>query len=62
MAAAQERAFTGYPFTGELRPGLVSPMQTVPDHIQKPDYAIDGNVFVLNHALFFFRLQFLLFL
>ncbi|KAF1328376.1 Methionine aminopeptidase, type i, partial [Globisporangium splendens] len=30
--------FDGFEFTGKLRPGVVSPMQTVPDHIKKPDY------------------------
>jgi len=43
MKAAQKRAFDSYPFTGELRPGFVSPMQDVPNHIQKPDYAADGT-------------------
>jgi len=31
--------FTGYMFTGKLRPGFVSPMRIVPSHIHKPDYA-----------------------
>ncbi|XP_074608474.1 methionine aminopeptidase 1-like isoform X1 [Acropora palmata] len=32
----------GYKFSGELRPWPQSPMRTVPDHIQKPDYAETG--------------------
>ena len=35
--------FHGYKFTGTLRPGKVSPMMKVPDHIPKPDYAITGR-------------------
>ena len=31
-----------FPYTGPLRPHYVSPMRTVPDHIQKPDYAVTG--------------------
>ena len=31
-----------YRYTGPLRPGTVTPMRTVPDHIQKPDYAAAG--------------------
>jgi len=34
--------FAGYRFTGPLRPGIVSPMNSVPDHIQKPQYASTG--------------------
>ncbi|OQR90409.1 methionine aminopeptidase [Thraustotheca clavata] len=34
--------FFGYQFSGPLRPGTVSPMRTVPDHIMKPDYAVGG--------------------
>ncbi|EQC40262.1 methionyl aminopeptidase [Saprolegnia diclina VS20] len=34
--------FFGYQFTGDIRPGTVTPMKTVPDHIQKPDYAVSG--------------------
>jgi methionyl aminopeptidase len=32
--------FRGYRFTGPLRPGRLSAPRTVPDHIQKPDYAL----------------------
>ncbi len=31
-----------FKYTGPLRPHYVSPRRTVPDHIQKPDYAITG--------------------
>jgi methionyl aminopeptidase len=31
-----------YRYTGTLRPGLVSPMRSVPDSIEKPDYAVSG--------------------
>lgn len=31
-----------YQYTGPLRPGKVSAMRTVPDHIRKPDYAVTG--------------------
>ncbi|KAL3875991.1 hypothetical protein ACJMK2_033883 [Sinanodonta woodiana] len=31
--------FAGFRFTGELRPGKVSPKRIVPDHIPRPDYA-----------------------
>jgi hypothetical protein len=50
--------FAGFPFTGRLRPGVVSPMRTVPSHIPKPDYAETGihhtlatNATVENHSL-----------
>ena len=36
-------AFHGYAFTGSLRPGKVSPMMKVPDHIKKPEYAETGH-------------------
>ncbi|CAG9320168.1 unnamed protein product [Blepharisma stoltei] len=29
-------------YTGPLRRGYVTPMRTVPDHIEKPDYAVTG--------------------
>lgn len=29
-------------YTGPLRKGKVTPMRTVPDHIEKPDYAVSG--------------------
>lgn len=32
-----------YPYTGPLRPGVVTPMRSVPGHIQKPDYAVSGT-------------------
>ncbi len=35
--------FHGYKFTGPLRPGKVSPMMKVPNHIRKPDYAETGH-------------------
>ncbi|GAB9477143.1 hypothetical protein Gpo141_00014205 [Globisporangium polare] len=35
--------FDGFEFTGKLRPGVVSPMQKVPDHIKKPDYWQTGQ-------------------
>lgn len=35
--------FHGYKFSGPLRPGKVSPMMKVPDHIHKPDYAETGH-------------------
>lgn len=35
-------AFSGYRFSGKLRPALVTPMRTVPDHIARPDYWQDG--------------------
>lgn len=31
-----------FPYTGPLRPYYVGPMRSVPDHIQKPDYAETG--------------------
>lgn len=37
------REFKNYKFTGSLRPGRVSPMMKVPDHIPKPDYALTGH-------------------
>lgn len=36
--AVSDDLFAGFQFTGKLRPGVVSPMLTVPDHIGKPDY------------------------
>lgn len=42
---SKEAAFNpwpGYKFSGELRPWPQSPKRTVPDHIQKPDYAETG--------------------
>lgn len=30
--------FAGFEFTGSVRPGVVSPMRPVPEHIAKPDY------------------------
>jgi methionyl aminopeptidase len=36
--APKQKGFDGFEFTGKLRPGKVSPMQTVPDHIKRPDY------------------------
>ncbi|ETW04877.1 methionine aminopeptidase, type I [Aphanomyces invadans] len=35
--------FFGYKFSGSLRPGVVSPMRTVPDHIARPDYWSSGQ-------------------
>jgi len=35
-------AFSGFQFTGPLRPAHVTPMKTVPDHIMKPDYWANG--------------------
>lgn len=35
---AAENPFGGFEFTGKLRPGEVSDMQSVPSHIGKPDY------------------------
>lgn len=32
--------WAGFRFTGTLRPGKVTPMRIVPDHIPRPDYAI----------------------
>ena len=32
-----------YQYTGPLRPGIVSPMRTVPAHIPKPDYSVSGT-------------------
>jgi methionyl aminopeptidase len=29
-------------YTGKLRPGVVGPTRPVPEHIMKPDYALDG--------------------
>lgn len=34
---------TEYEYTGPLRPAVVSPQMTVPDHIEKPDYAESGR-------------------
>eukprot|EP01114_Cavostelium_apophysatum_P012651 TRINITY_DN2883_c0_g2_i1.p1 TRINITY_DN2883_c0_g2~~TRINITY_DN2883_c0_g2_i1.p1 ORF type:complete len:389 (+),score=48.34 TRINITY_DN2883_c0_g2_i1:114-1169(+) len=34
--------FQNYKFTGPLRPGVVSPMNFVPPHIKRPDYAETG--------------------
>jgi len=34
--------FRGYRFTGPLRPALVTAHTPVPDHIEKPDYAVTG--------------------
>ena len=32
-------------YTGALRPQYpLSPKRSIPDHIQKPDYALDGTV------------------
>lgn len=35
--------FHNYEFTGPLRPGTVSPMMEVPEHIKRPDYAKTGH-------------------
>ena len=35
----QMARFTGFSFTGKLRPGKISPKREVPAHIVKPDYA-----------------------
>ncbi|KAL4239997.1 Methionine aminopeptidase 1 [Mactra antiquata] len=35
----QKSLWAGFRFTGLLRPGVVPPMRTVPDHIPRPDYA-----------------------
>lgn len=48
QALASEQAnggspFDGFAFTGPLRPGVVSPMRSVPDHIKKPDYWQTGQ-------------------
>ncbi|CAI5745950.1 unnamed protein product [Peronospora destructor] len=47
LAEEQARAenttpFDGFQFTGTLRPGIVSDMSEVPEHIQRPDYAKTG--------------------
>ncbi|RMX65502.1 hypothetical protein DD238_003648 [Peronospora effusa] len=47
LAEEQARAenttpFDGFQFTGTLRPGIVSDMSEVPEHIQRPDYAETG--------------------
>lgn len=34
--------FSGYKFTGTVRPAYVSPMEPFADHIPRPDYALDG--------------------
>lgn len=34
---------SSFPFTGKLRPGVVSPKRTVPSHILCPSYAVDGK-------------------
>lgn len=36
------KSFEGYPFTGPLRPAEVTPRDSVPSSIAKPDYADDG--------------------
>ncbi|KAK2194950.1 bifunctional Peptidase M24A [Babesia duncani] len=38
----QLRKFVGYQFTGDLRPWPTTPMKKAPNHILKPDYALDG--------------------
>jgi len=40
--AEVDDTFAGFTYTGPLRPGKVTPMRKVPDHIPKPDYAADG--------------------
>ena len=35
--------FAGYQFTGNLRPGIVGPRRQVPDHIPRPDYALNAH-------------------
>lgn len=35
--------YSGFKFSGPLRPGHLSPRRTVPDHIPKPDYALTGE-------------------
>jgi methionyl aminopeptidase len=40
--------FTGFQFTGPLRPYQKTPRRTVPDHIQKPDYAVHPMGFPLS--------------
>lgn len=35
--------FAGFRFTGSLRPGKVTPMRIVPDHIPRTDYAVHPN-------------------
>ncbi|RLN63192.1 hypothetical protein BBJ29_006063 [Phytophthora kernoviae] len=40
--AESSSAFEGFEFTGKLRPGEVSEMGVVPDHIIRPDYAETG--------------------
>ncbi len=42
-ATALPAHFDGYVFTGPLRPGIVSPRRTVPNHIPRPDYAETGE-------------------
>src|SRR4051812_24664834 len=32
-----------FDYTGDLRPAWISPRRTVPDHIEKPDYASNGQ-------------------
>ena len=44
MVAAFYNPFPKFEFTGSLRPVYpLSPKRTVPPHIQRPDYAEDGN-------------------
>lgn len=38
----QRLAFQHFQYTGKLRVGYVSPMRSVPDNIQRPDYSFDG--------------------
>ena len=40
--------FGAFSFTGPLRPFDVTQQMTVPDHIPKPDYAVDGKQTVVS--------------
>ncbi|XP_052262466.1 methionine aminopeptidase 1-like isoform X2 [Dreissena polymorpha] len=40
LTEEQRQEWAGFRFTGNLRPGKVPIMRTVPDHIPRPDYAL----------------------
>eukprot|EP00884_Botryococcus_braunii_P001642 jgi/Botrbrau1/11479/Bobra.0360s0006.1 len=40
--AGRSRVMPAFNWTGPLRPYVISPTRTVPDHIPKPDYALTG--------------------
>jgi methionyl aminopeptidase len=46
--SSMPKEFTGFQFTGSLRPFQKTPKRTVPDHIMKPDYAIHPMGFPLS--------------